>query len=275
MGAISLGPLMVSTERLYLIGVLIIFFLLAEGLNKTFRSPDVEFDFSRWAQHSFWYGLLVARLAYVAQYPSAFSYDWLSVLYFWQPGYSLTAALITACVVTLMHFKTQPKALSAALAILLAAVVIWAGLKLWQPLDSDQVQTLPEIQLPTLQGQAVKLDEQKQPLIINLWASWCAPCLREMPALVYFAQQNPELTLWLVNAGESSITVENFVRNNPELALPENMLVLDPTQKLMQHFNAPGLPVTLAFNQGQLIDSHIGELNPARLQEMAQQIQVN
>ncbi|WP_028300722.1 TlpA disulfide reductase family protein [Oceanospirillum beijerinckii] len=273
MGAISLGPLMLSTDRLYLIGAMLIFFLFAEGLNRAFRSSDTELDFSRWAQHCFWYGLVAARLAFVAQDPSAFSYDWLSILYFWQPGYSLTAALITAGVVTLMHFKTQPKALGAASAILLVAVVVWAGLKLWQPLDRDQVQNLPDIQLPTLQGQAVNLSKQKQPLIINLWASWCAPCLREMPALVYFAQQNPELTVWLVNAGESSITVENFVRNNPDLALPDNMLVLDPNQQLMQHFNAPGLPVTLAFNQGRLIDSHIGELNPARLQAMAQQIQ--
>lgn len=273
MGAISLGPLMLSTDRLYLIVALILFFLFAEGLSKIFRNHKPALDFSRWSQHCFWYGLLVSRLTYVAQHPNAFSYDWLTIFYFWQPGYSLTAALITACMVTLMHFKTQSKALSAAFATILVAVLIWAGLKLWQPLDNDQVQTLPEIQLPTLQGQAINFSEQKQPLIINLWASWCAPCLREIPALVYFAQQNPNLTIWLVNAGESSITVENFVRNNPKLDLPENMLVLDPNQRLMQHFNAPGLPVTLAFNQGQLMDSHIGEINPARLREMAEQIQ--
>lgn len=267
MDAVSFGPLMLSTERLWLIVAVAVFFFGAELMHR--KWPDT--GLSSWSQQTFWYSLISGRLAYVVLNPESYQHDWLTVLYFWQPGYSLAAAMITALTVTLWHLNRQRKLLVYPLLWLMVCVAGWQGLTIWQPLSSSVVRTLPAIQLPGLNATATDLSALKEPVIVNLWASWCGPCRREMPALVAFAKDTPEVRILLVNAGESAITVEAFLREN-DTEIPENLILLDPTQQLMRHFEAPGLPVTLAFNNGQLTDSHIGELSHGRLTDMARLI---
>ena len=46
-------------------------------------------------------------------------------------------------------------------------------------------QPLPEIELATAEGTRVKLSDFKgRPTVVNLWATWCPPCAREMPGKI-------------------------------------------------------------------------------------------
>lgn len=50
-------------------------------------------------------------------------------------------------------------------------------------------QTMPKIELPDLQGRTIALPDAfaGRPLLVNVWASWCGPCIEEMPELQRFA----------------------------------------------------------------------------------------
>lgn len=275
MDAISLGPLMLATDRLYLMVAVVAFFLGAEGLRVLVKRRGGQAELGVALNLSFWSGLIGGRLFFVLQHWSSYQEQWWTVLYFWQPGYSPWAVVVCALLALAWSLRQQIKLCLVVSLWLLCCVALWGGLLLGQPLQSaSSVKTLPDTQLPTLGGapSVVNLAAMQEPLLINLWASWCGPCRREMPALIKFAEQNPQLKVLLVNSGEPAIRVQQFVRDS-EFDIPQSLVLLDPTQSVLQHFSAPGLPVTLAFSQGQLKATHIGELNLARLQQMAAQIQ--
>ncbi|MBN0545244.1 TlpA family protein disulfide reductase, partial [Pseudomonas aeruginosa] len=72
---------------------------------------------------------------------------------------------------------------------------------------------LPELSLRNAAGESVQLaDFRGRPLVINLWASWCPPCRREMPVLQQAQAENPDVVFLFANQGESAETVRHFLQ---------------------------------------------------------------
>ncbi len=88
--------------------------------------------------------------------------------------------------------------------------------------------------LPTLRGKAV---------LINFWASWCAPCLVEMPSLQALARQHgpDRLVVLAVNFKESAPTAQRFVQRSG-LDLP---VLLDPDGAIARQWQARVFPTTV------------------------------
>jgi thiol-disulfide isomerase/thioredoxin len=116
----------------------------------------------------------------------------------------------------------------------------------------------------SLEGEILSFsDFEGMPLLVNFWATWCPPCLAEMPLIQDFADLYQEqLVVLAINAGEDEAVVRNFVtQQNLELTV-----LLDPTNSAAKHFRVYGFPTTLFFDEdGVLQSTHIGELNEALL----------
>ncbi len=131
---------------------------------------------------------------------------------------------------------------------------------------NQQNRALPDVSLQTLTGESVYLsDYAGQPLLVNVWATWCPPCVREMPLLAKLDATHPELKVLLVNHGEGGSTIEQFLLDQ-QLSLQH--LLLDPVGGLLAHSGHRGLPVTYFFDaEGRLTATHSGELVQADLAE--------
>ena len=118
----------------------------------------------------------------------------------------------------------------------------------------------PNFQLKNLDGQSVSLsDLQGKPVLINFWASWCQPCVLEMPLLqeIYDDWSSEDLVLVTINVGESSSKVEKFIQGLG-LSLP---VLLDIKAEVAQQYGIRFFPTTLFIDKNGIIkDRKLGML---------------
>jgi thiol-disulfide isomerase/thioredoxin len=110
-------------------------------------------------------------------------------------------------------------------------------------------------------GEIVMADLRGRPLVVNFWATWCPPCVREMPALDRFHREHAGrgwqvLGLAVDNRGP----VQDFLRRQP-VGFEIGMAGLDGIELSRQLGNdGGGLPFTVVFDgRGRIIRRKSGE----------------
>ncbi|GLS85428.1 thioredoxin [Cypionkella aquatica] len=95
-------------------------------------------------------------------------------------------------------------------------------------------------------------------VVLNFWATWCAPCRKEMPSLDRLAVAMPELAVVPVATGRNDVgQITKFYGNAGVVALP---VLRDPKSALARHMGVLGLPVTVILNpEGQEVARLIGD----------------
>ena len=99
-------------------------------------------------------------------------------------------------------------------------------------------QLLPEIQLPDSDGELRDISEWSgQPLVINFWATWCAPCRREIPLLVELQEEYGSRDLQIIGVAlDEAAAVAEFLAE-----MPVNYPVLVGQQEAVEAATALGL----------------------------------
>lgn len=208
--------------------------------------------------------LLAGRLVFVLQWWELYRQDPWSIIRPGDGGYSVWAALIAGLAFGVWRARRR---------VALRRPFAWgtvAGLATWALLAGSLVLMqragirLPDTQLERLEGGTVQLSGlADKPMVVNLWATWCPPCRREMPVLAEWQRSNPGITFVFANQGEGGEAIRRYLEN---AGLSLQNVVLDPFSSVSQHTGSRGLPTTLFFNaQGQLVDTHMGELTRASL----------
>lgn len=110
----------------------------------------------------------------------------------------------------------------------------------------------PDFELDTLDGQTLVLSQLKgKPVLVNFWATWCAPCRYEMPFLQQIHEENPgdELVMLVVNVGESSSDVSQFMQSQGF----SFTVLLDSQAAVAQQYNVIGIPTTFFIDSDGVI----------------------
>lgn len=252
MNAISIGPLVLASDRAAAIVGLFAFMIVAGMIARR-----VDERINAWSFWALLGGILAARVAHVAINWESFAEEPLRALALWQGGFFWPAGLVVA-LATIVFVLDKKWARLASL------VPIAVGLFVWNAADrltaGVEPITLPETTFETLAGESVQLASyQGRPLVVNLWASWCPPCRREMPMMKDVAESAPGVTFVFANQGEDADRIRSYL-DREGLTLP--IILLDRLNELGRHYRAPGLPTTLFIDgTGKLVNVHIGEIS--------------
>lgn len=121
----------------------------------------------------------------------------------------------------------------------------------------------PDVALTDLKGGAVHLaDFHGKVVAMNFWATWCGPCIQEMPMFQEYQDRYPELVVLGVNAEESAEIVTDFT-DKLQVNYP---LVLDVGAKMAREFRVNFLPTTIFVDQnGEVRFRHYGIIAPEQM----------
>lgn len=256
MGMTTIGPLVLPNAVLLLLAALATA-LLVERLLRTAASPRLP-DMLLLCS-----ALLGARAAYVLMnLPAYRSQPW-SVFNIRDGGWSWPAGLACAWLVTAWLLYRRPAQRRNLLVAMSAASLVWlSGVLL--PANPDAGRPMHEQRFADVQGEAHQTASLLgKPTVVNLWASWCPPCQREMPAFAAVQAEHPDINMVFLNQGETPAAVQQFL---DRLGQPLEHVWLDPASEWSRIYGSGALPTTLFFDaRGKLAGVRMGELSRATL----------
>lgn len=262
LSVVTLGPLAFSNGMVALLVGVITAFLVGAWFQRRGRGS---------VEPSLWWllvlTLLVARASFVLRRWSDYFVHPLDMLNVRDGGFLLLPALLALAIATaLLAWRRRalrmPLAWSVGAGVLVWGIVSLVALRL----DAASTPPLPALVLQDLDGRPVRLQDLRgQPLVINLWATWCGPCRRELPTLARAQQAMPGVRFVFADQGESAGVVRAFMDAQ---GLRLDHVLLDDGMRLSQYYGARAYPTTLFLDaQGHLRDTHMGELSTATLAE--------
>lgn len=217
--------------------------------------------------------LVAARLGYVWQFHAAYFAAPGSIIDIRDGGWSPEAGFVALWLRSMWLVRRYPKLKGSIRAAVVSGTLLWSFGALALATRAPEVEgiALPSLKLSTQAGQPVDLESMRgKPVVVNLWATWCPPCNREMPVLAKAQADRPDVNFVFVNQGESLMEVGRWL-GEQRLALRNVML--DPHLQAGAALGQRAFPTSYFFDaDGHLVDTRIGELSAGVLADKLKRI---
>lgn len=121
---------------------------------------------------------------------------------------------------------------------------------------SEQEQLDYNLALASIDGQQVHLSDFKgKVLFINIWATWCAPCIAEMPGIQsLYEEASSDVVFIMLSMDDSNEKAKKFIERKG-FTFP----VYLPASRVPEMLRAPSIPTTLVVNkEGLVVSKKVG-----------------
>lgn len=261
MGMMTVGPFSFPIVPLLLIVGMLASLVLARRKEALYADLETAI-----------YGIVIiavlsARIAFVALHWTIYKQSLRDIIDLRDGGFFPLIGVVAGVIVTGLYLLHKPLLKRALLTCFFAGVGVagLGGVTAWAmraPVDMR----LPSASFTDVDGIPVKLDHFRgKPVVINLWATWCPPCRREMPVLMHAQASMPQVVFVFANQGEPALTVRHYLAQaNVNIA----NVILDSRLDIARIAGSSALPTTLFFNKtGELHSIRRGALSAATLAE--------
>lgn len=277
--AVAIGPVVLPVAR---VAVLLALFaaIAATGAIARRRGLDPEAAASaEWGAAAFVVG---ARIGHVVAHPGAYRDAPWAAAYLWQPGFVPWVGALAALIVLAWRLRRRPPAsrrshlTGVAAGALVGALAFVAFVGVARVAAGEPAvavgDPLPAVTFENLDGERVSTtDLRGDPVVLNLWATWCPPCRREMPALQALHQRYADAGMQVVgvSVGERPAAVRAFLEETPvryPLWLDPPGEATDASRSLHARLGGFGLPTTVFVDDSGVIRSvRVGALSGAAM----------
>lgn len=117
----------------------------------------------------------------------------------------------------------------------------------------------PEFTVDLVNGNSFKLSDYDDKIVIlNFWATWCGPCVGEMPAFQKLLEDGDEnLEIVCINCMEDKQTVKSFVESEGYTF----NIGYDVDGRIEEYYPTDGIPYTLIINKGKISEIFVGAVD--------------
>jgi thiol-disulfide isomerase/thioredoxin len=110
----------------------------------------------------------------------------------------------------------------------------------------------PDFSYTTTDGASSQLSTHRGSVVLmNLWASWCGPCVAEMPDIDQLRQQNPELVVLAINVSEDPADARDYIQTTGY----DFTWILDENGEIGSLYPTDGIPYTIIIDKAGTISS--------------------
>ena len=264
--ALTLGPLLLPFELLVVLAAIGCTLLVGHRLGAKVRGGVEGVLWRRLLA-----GLVGARIAFVFEYRSLYFASPLAILDIRDGGWNAGVGLAAAWLYAIYRWRSNPGIAKPIRWSLVAGTVVFVagtGYLTFRPHDGLP---MPDLAFTSIDGKEMRLTSfAGKPTVVNLWATWCPPCVREMPVFQKAQAERSDVHFVFLNQGEAAHVVRRWL-DQRTLALGN--VLIDEARHASAVFKQQGYPTTLFFDaRGHLVSRRIGELSDATLNERLKQI---
>lgn len=115
-----------------------------------------------------------------------------------------------------------------------------------------------------IQGRTVTSDSNADKVVIlNFWASWCGPCIEEVPSLLKLVEHYKGQVILVAVSGDSSMEdIEVFLKSFPGMRAENVYVVFDEDRSHMKNYGVRRLPESLVMGKGWTVERKLaGSIN--------------
>lgn len=116
----------------------------------------------------------------------------------------------------------------------------------------------------TIDGKDIEMTKVAAPVVIyNFWASWCIPCLEEMPSMIALKKKFPadQMKILAINTDEED-QLANIQKTMKKVNMTnEFTIVADKEAKLVDQFKISAIPVTIIYHRGKVVHMSNGPMD--------------
>jgi thiol-disulfide isomerase/thioredoxin len=131
------------------------------------------------------------------------------------------------------------------------------------PAPSYDQPVAPAFSFETVDGKKHSISDFKDKVVVlNFWASWCAPCVIEFPQMISLAEKTQENSVLIfMSIDEEKADIQKFIKKHPKIAKAENIMVAhDKTKSISRNlFRTYQIPETYIIAPGgRIADKIVG-----------------